>query len=45
VLRETEEHISLAEEAAASMGHDTVTPVLQSLVSYLVERVSAATES
>jgi heptaprenyl diphosphate synthase len=45
VLREAEEHISLAEEAAASMGHDTVTPVLQSLGSYLVERVSAAKAS
>ncbi|MEE8498171.1 MAG: polyprenyl synthetase family protein [Acidimicrobiia bacterium] len=42
VLRETEEHIALAEEAAATMDHETVTPVLQSLGSYLVERVSAA---
>ncbi len=45
VLRETEEHISLAEEAAASMGHDTVTPVLQSLGSYLVDRISTAMAS
>ena len=42
VLRETEEHIAVAEEAAATMAHETVTPVLQSLGSYLVERVSAA---
>jgi geranylgeranyl pyrophosphate synthase len=42
VLRETEEHIAVAEEAAATMDHETVTPVLQSLGSYLVDRISAA---
>lgn len=41
-LSEAEEHIGLAEKAAIAMDHKTVTPVLRSLGSYLVERVSAA---
>jgi len=42
VLRETDEHLVLAQQAAAAMDHPAVTPILQSLGSYLVDRISVA---
>lgn len=41
-LHETDRHIGLADQAAAAMHHEAVTPVLRSLGAYLVDRVSVA---
>lgn len=41
-VRETERHLALASDAAEAMGDTPVTPVLEALGSYLVERVESA---